>query len=294
VIRPLFRCYFCVDRVYDFKRLTCLGVSNAERPFVVYRRSEKLRGAPEMALNRTLRIYMLGRFEVRIGSRTVIDHSWPRRKAKAILKLLAMQEDKSLHRDQILELLWPGSDAAAGNNNLRQNLHHLRGALHAAGAGPPVLSNEMIALSPDAWIDIDAFRGAAQAAFRSPDDPILYAAALAIYRGDLLPMDLYEDWSLSRRKELQTLHRRLLSKVSQLEEAGGNIAGAAQLLRQAVEGDPLDEEVQRALMRFYARTSNRTEAIREYQNYIKLLQRELGVIPSHETEALYREIVNEG
>ena len=44
-------------------------------------------------------LYLLGRFEVRAGGRLIIDQSWPRRKAKALLKLLALNRGRWLHRE---------------------------------------------------------------------------------------------------------------------------------------------------------------------------------------------------
>ena len=50
-------------------------------------------------------IQLLGEFAVRLRDRTVIDRSWPRRKAQALIKLVALQKGGRLHREQVVDLL---------------------------------------------------------------------------------------------------------------------------------------------------------------------------------------------
>src|SRR2546421_5002741 len=63
------------------------------------------------------RIQLLGEFAVRLRDRTVIDRSWHRRKAQGLIKLLALQKGGRLHREQVVDLLWPrlAPDDAANN-----------------------------------------------------------------------------------------------------------------------------------------------------------------------------------
>ncbi len=73
-------------------------------------------GLPEMkqvTRESKLLICLLGRFEVRVGDTVVIDRSWTRSRAKSLVKLLALQGGRPLHREQVLDVLWPDLDAAA-------------------------------------------------------------------------------------------------------------------------------------------------------------------------------------
>lgn len=67
----------------------------------------------------SIRMQLLGRFELRAGPQLLIDASWPRSRAKALLKLLALQKDRALPREQALEALWPDMAPAAASHNLR-------------------------------------------------------------------------------------------------------------------------------------------------------------------------------
>ena len=57
----------------------------------------------------TLRIWLLGGFQVGVGSRTIPRDAWHLRKAAALVKLLALAPSHLMHREQIVDLLWPDS-----------------------------------------------------------------------------------------------------------------------------------------------------------------------------------------
>ena len=69
------------------------------------------------------RIRLLGGFSVAVGDNVVSDRAWRLRKAKALVKILALASDRRVHRERLAELLWPERDADAAANNLNQALY---------------------------------------------------------------------------------------------------------------------------------------------------------------------------
>jgi len=238
-------------------------------------------------------INLLGHFEVRCGDALVIDRGWNRRKAAALLKLLALQKSRSLHREQVLEALWPDLGPQAAASNFRKNLHYLRRALSASGVPAAVVAvaGNTVALSPEVRVDVDAFLDRAEAARTSRTDSKLYKAAVTLCSGDLLPEDLYEAWTEPHREKLRSLRVQLLTELSRLCELRGDVDGAIAGLEQLLQADPLQEDAHRSLMRVYAQSGDRQKALRQYRRCREILSRELAVDPSEETEALRREIV---
>jgi hypothetical protein len=55
-----------------------------------------------------LRIELLGGFRVTAGGRVLPESAWRRRKPAALVKLLALAPGHRLHREQAMDLLWPG------------------------------------------------------------------------------------------------------------------------------------------------------------------------------------------
>src|SRR6266508_2569395 len=213
-----------------------------------------------------VRIHLLGNFEVRADEAVIIDSSWPRRKAQALLKLLALDKGRWLHREQVLDCLWPGLEPAAAAANLRKNIHYLRSAFAEKDLIAPVVSAaaDLLAISPDARIDYEEFRSRAHAARVVRTAATSYEQALALYGGDLLPDERYEEWTEPLRQELKALHNELLVELSCLYEVQGDTELAIEGSEQLLKADPVNEEGHRTLMRLYAQAGNREKALRQY------------------------------
>ena len=122
------------------------------------------------------------------------------------MKLLALSQERRLHRERLMDLLWPDLGEKAAANNLRHTLHVARKTLEPAPGIAPShlrLQGEQIALCPEGplWVDVEAFEEAAATARRARE-PAAYRAAADLYAGELLPGDLYEWWTEERRWEL--------------------------------------------------------------------------------------------
>src|SRR5262249_16611935 len=121
--------------------------------------------------------------------------------------------------------------------------------------------------------------------------PAAYRAALALYTGDLLPEDQYEDWVHGRREELRATCLTLLGELARLHEAAGDFEPAIETLQRATALDPLYEPAHAGLLRLYARTGQRARALRQYQQLQERLRADLDVEPSAELQRLYAEIM---
>ena len=234
-----------------------------------------------------LGIELLGAFGVRVSGVPVSDGAWRLRRAKSLVKLLALAPERRLHREQVVELLWPGGDAAGGG--LHQVLYTARRAL---GSGEHlVLRDDVVALvGDDVWVDVHAFE-LATAAARDDRTVDAYRTALELYAGELLPEDRYEDWTAARRESLRETYLALFVELGELQARAGDAAGAIATLQRAVVEDPLHEPVHRALMRLFADGGRRQQALAQYQQLREALGRELAADPDPETRRLYQLIL---
>src|SRR3712207_2330166 len=114
-----------------------------------------------------LRIALLGGFRVSVGERTIEETAWHLRKAANLVKLLALAPGHRLHREQIMDALWPDLGMSAASNNLRQTLHAVRRTVDPA-TGTRYLASQggSIVLCPQGnlRVDVEAFEEAARAA----------------------------------------------------------------------------------------------------------------------------------
>jgi predicted ATPase len=116
-------------------------------------------------------------------------------------------------------------------------------------------------------------------------------AARDLYRGELLPDDRYAAWSETLREALGQDYLAVLARLADLQERDGDRDAAVASLRTLLEHDPADEAAHRDLMRLYALLDRRLPALRQFERLRTVLGRELGVEPSHESEQLYRQIL---
>ena len=110
----------------------------------------------------TVEVKVLGGFAVVVDGER-IEGPWRLRKAKTLVKLLALAPDHRIHRDVVIDRLWPDAEMDAGANNLHQALHAARRVLGNERIG---LRDEMVVLGPggDVTVDVDEFMAAAAAA----------------------------------------------------------------------------------------------------------------------------------
>lgn len=245
-----------------------------------------------------LRIGLLGGFRVERGGWEVPPSAWQKRgKTQALVKLLALSSHHRLHRDQILDVLWPDLPPEAADRALRKALHYARHALEPELSGGRasrylLLQDGIVSLAPEGLtVDADLFRERAQEALQGNERAPI-GAVLALYTGDLLAEDLYEDWAAGRRAELSDLHVRLLMRLAELLETEGQYIAAVQHLQEVLNVDPTREDVHRAVMRLYVRSGSVHAALRQYTTCAEILRRELDAEPGAETEALRRALTS--
>jgi DNA-binding SARP family transcriptional activator len=220
-------------------------------------------------------VELLGGFRVTVDGREIPGEAWRRRGAD-LVKLLALAPGHRLHRDQVIEALWPTLGPDAGGANLRKATHYARRALGADDV--LVQERDLITLAPGGELDTDVerFDQAAAAAIRS-GRPDTCAAAADMYASDLLPEDRYESWTDAPRQRLRLRYLELLKRA-------GRWAAV-------VDIDPLDEEGHRELMQEAIEAGDRLAAIRHFERIRHVLAEELGVAPQPETVGLYERVL---
>jgi DNA-binding SARP family transcriptional activator len=259
------------------------------------RQANRMGGRPNRAVT-PLRIALLGGFRVERVRVAGPVSRWQRRSAKTLTKLLATCPRHALHREQILEILWPGVDVDSALNSFGKALYAARRALE-----PELLPREsstylrftesMVALDTEhVTVDADHFQQLAERALRRRE-VAAYEAALAAHGGELLPEDRYEDWCAERRYYLAELHARLLVEMADALEKRGAYSASVDRLHEALQHDPTREDVHRRLMALYALMGSRDQAVRQFHMCQDVLRRELNLQPEKPTAALYQDIL---
>jgi predicted ATPase/DNA-binding SARP family transcriptional activator len=225
-----------------------------------------------------LELRLLGQFEVwQDGVR--LESAWPRRHARDVLQLLALQPQMRLHKEQVIEAIWPDEDA---EKRLYYVLHALRKVLEPTLSQPSksryVSYQDGFVELHDAWVDVKAFEEklAQEVSAKHLEE------ALKLYRGNLLSDNLYTPWLDAERERLKQRYVAALGQVLELYQ--NDTEKTPRLLERLVAAEP-SEIHYRKLIAFYAQRGNLHEATRYYQRCLEFLK-DLDLEPEAETETL--------
>ncbi|HUA07485.1 MAG TPA: tetratricopeptide repeat protein [Solirubrobacteraceae bacterium] len=155
-------------------------------------------------------VALLGGFTAAVDGQPVPDRAWRLKKARELVKLLALAPGHRLHREQAMDVLWQDREPAAAANNLHQAVYAARRALV-----PDAIEVREEMLQLVAEVDVDRLKEAAEQAFRK-NSAAAYRAALALYAGELLPENRYDDWADGHREELVELAQELEQRMAAL------------------------------------------------------------------------------
>ena len=201
-----------------------------------------------------------------------------------------------MHREQVVDVLWPKVGAEDALNSFGKALHAARRALEPKRPQRQEsaylrLADGMLVLNTEhVIVDTDEFERLAEDALRSREIAA-YEAAFAAYRGELLPEDRSESWCSERRSALAELHTRLLLGMAEALERRGSYREAADRLHDVLQRDPTREAVHRQLMLLYAWMGAPDQAVRQFHSCEAVLRQELDLSPQPETISLCDEIL---
>ena len=243
-----------------------------------------------------LHFELLGRFDVRRGSWRVGD-GWGRPADTRLVRFLLVNLDRSVPEDMIFEALWPGLPAAGARNSLLVAVSRVRRVLDPPGAERSVIvsagRNYRLALAERDVVDAEEFRSAAALALADGGEPRgrLLDHARSLWGGEPLCEERYADWATGYRELLVDRYTGVLAALVEVHEAGGRHTEAADVARELVDLDPLNEGGHRALITAYARAGRTGYALRQYLECRRALIDQLGVEPSGATSRLQARIL---
>ena len=248
-----------------------------------------------------LSLYLLGPPRLERDGEAVPIH---RRKTMALLAYLAVT-DRSHQREALAALLWPEWDASSARADLRRTLSLVNRALSGDAI---VADRETAGLDPDLGLrlDVAAFRqalAACEAASHAPGEACAECVpgleeAVALYGDGFLAGFTLEDsaafdeWQFFETQALQDAATDALRRLVTWHagEAARDYDQAIAYARQWLALDPLHEPAHRQLMALYTEAGQRSAALRQYRECLRVLEEELGVTPSAATTSLYEQV----
>ena len=245
-----------------------------------------------------LRIVTLGDFRVERNGAAVDARGWRGANPQRFLQRLLVAGGRPLSRERLAADFWPDAPPAKARSSLRTALLRLRQALDPGrSAGDPerwlIVDGEQVAVAAEtlaAW-DVQQWRERLAAARADTSDAALERAlqVLECYTGPFLP-DVFDDWALEIRRELEETFVRCARETSQDLLAHGRPEEAARLASRLIAQDPADEAAWAAKAEAEIALGDRRAASRTLEGAEAALRRELGRGLGPELAALARSL----
>jgi ATP/maltotriose-dependent transcriptional regulator MalT/DNA-binding SARP family transcriptional activator len=230
-------------------------------------------------------IQALGSFRVMRDGVPVPKTAWKSKKARDLLKILVARR-RPVPREQLMELLWPEADRAKSGNRLSVLLSMVRDVLQPEQVPGEPLTTDGDAVGLDlglVHVDVEEFLTNAEIALAAhrdghPDAIARLAAAVAVYTGDFLEDDPYQDWVTPLAEELRATYVALLQALATRLRQAGDVDGVVRYTLRLLEQDPYDEEAHLELVSVLLAAGRLGEARRRYQIYVNRMS-EIDVDP---------------
>lgn len=247
---------------------------------------------------------LFGGFSMTLDGRPLL--LWQNRGSRVtgLLQYLLYHQEKSFRREELFDLLFSGDESADPANTFRVTLFRLRKLLVSSGLPdlPYIESkNGLCGWNTEIPVetDVDRFLRLTDAADRADLADNAQEAlrarieALSIYRGELLPGLMGEDWVAVESTRLKNRYLDCLDRAIAALEAAKEHEKIYEIATQAAAIYPYDEALHLLRIESLIELRRPKEALAVFETVTETYYAELGLQPSDEMNALHARIAEQ-
>jgi DNA-binding SARP family transcriptional activator len=281
--RPQARLLSLVGEPADVGLLIAFGKSKTAN-------SSDRRLARELARRLAPRVVVndLGRVTITVGGVEKAGQE-VRRKVLALLCYLLTRPRFSATREEVMEAMWPDMDPAAAINSLNQSVYFLRRVFEPeysedTSAGYVRQDSDLLWLDT-ALIESQSGQCAGLVAEHERTHSVSTVLDLSHAYRERFALDfMYEEWAADFRDWLHVSCLRVIeAQVRAFLDAGDYESGLG-MARRAVRTDPRNEDLEVSLLRLLRGSGAHAAAAEQYEHYVTVLRRDLGIEPADSLE----------
>ncbi|MBI3259872.1 MAG: tetratricopeptide repeat protein [Ignavibacteriae bacterium] len=252
--------------------------------------------AKKVKINNAIAVQTFGHFSVTIGNRQLTNDDWQRKKARDIFKILLINHRKSVTIDELIDFLW--SDSANKNliPTLWNSVSYIRKALepdikpHTPSSYIKISDRSyMLDLGTEVSIDFLQFKDILASSRQENNVEVkmsLLENAVALYTGEFLKEDSFEEWASFERESMKELFLEATIEIGNYYFHKSKIPDAVIYARMAIETDKIYEEGYKLLFTALANNQQISELTKAWKLCQKAYKKELGVHPPRFLEKL--------
>lgn len=238
----------------------------------------------------SLKVRAFGRPEVSANGRGIAMSDWKTQSVRDVF-FYFLYKQEFVTKEQVGAALWPETDNPQMlKARFKNEIYRLR---RAVGKNVIVFNEEYYCFNRglDYEYDVEAFDSHILRA-RKAENPTnridhLQKAVDLVYGPYLADVD--GDWAMPERERLRQAYASALEELAYLYLDTNHLEQCLAICQLALKQDPYHEMIYQLEMRAYAALGDRSAVTRRYQA-CRAVMDELGVLPSKETELIYREL----
>lgn len=236
-------------------------------------------------------IRSFGRAEVSVNGRLVTMPDWRTKSVRDLFFYFLYKQD-AITKEHIGEVLWPETaEPQALKARFKDGIYRLR---RAVGKTAIVFDDVYYSFNRtlDYDYDVEAFESHIMRARKTPDGKKrieYYQKAVDLVQGPYLN-EVDTAWAAEERQRLGQMYLAALEELARLYLDTNQLDQCLAVCQLALTQDRYNEAIYQVEMRTYAVLGDRASIVRQYQACKTALEEGLGLLPSHETESIYREL----
>lgn len=250
-----------------------------------------------------VRVQMLGSFAFSAADARIGDGDNRSKKVWLFLAYLLYHRDQRVEAADYIDLLWEEGEAGSDPANaLKTILHRARGMLDQLwpGAGHDLILRQGSAYlwNPDCptTLDVSEFDRLCLKGKTAPSEEKrlkYYMEALELYRGNFLSRFSSFPWVMPIAAHYHQSYLWLVFETLPMLRQRGDYRRMEEVCRAAMSHDAYTEELYYQLMDALMRQDQRQEVAVVYEDMIRMLMDNFGVMPSDKVRELYREALSD-
>jgi two-component SAPR family response regulator/tetratricopeptide (TPR) repeat protein len=261
----------------------------AEERFKHLEQSEK-----ETDTRQKIYVQTFGTFSVVIGGTEIPHNAWQRKKSRDIFKYLLIHYKKTITTDELADALW-GETGKAVETSIQNAASALRKALE------PTLETHKpsrflssrdktytLDLGKSVSIDFLEFKQVyAESKTKSEVGRREgFEGALAMYAGDFLKENLYDEWSAYERETMKDIAVEMGLWLSQHYALANNLTAAVDAAEKVLSLDATNEKAWQIILSSHKARGEETELQKQYKRCEHVFKKELGTPPPKSLQTL--------
>lgn len=215
---------------------------------------------------------------------TEINLKWRTNKAKELFLLLLLYRGQPVHKEMILELLWPEYDVEKGYTHMYTAISQIRNAMKSIGFQVQISSEQeyYVLNFTDFTLDVDVWEAGLQKYTMITNDNIhKIEQLLRMYKGDYLASYSFT-WLEMERERLRRLWMEWMNRLGNYYEQNNEVKEAIKVYEILQKISPFVEQSYFSLMKFYRKIGDGPSVDEQFEQLCKMTKAQFDTEPTVE------------